>query len=110
MQVEVLAGNAKRIKDVRERLAHLSWFMRCLAEPIARAANREDTCKGRFWEGRFSCQALLDEDAVPAAMAYVDLNPVRARICDTLEASLHTSARARLAEIEQEPAADTRVK
>ncbi len=110
MQVEVLAGNAKRIKDVRERLAHLSWFMRCLAEPIARAANREDTCKGRFWEGRFKCQALLDEDAVLAAMAYVDLNPVRARICDTLEASVHTCARLRLTVIEQEPAADTRVK
>ena len=93
---------------MRERLAHLSWFMRCLAEPIARAVNREDTCKGRFWEGRFKCQALLDEDAVLAAMAYVDLNPVRARICDTLQASVHTSARVRLTEIEQESAAAER--
>ena len=90
---EVLAGNAERIKELRERLSNLSWFMRCLAEPIARAANREDICKGRFWEGRFKCQALLDDDAVLAAMAYVDLNPVRAKICDTLEASAHTSAR-----------------
>jgi hypothetical protein len=93
---------------LRERLANLSWFMRCLVEPIARAANREDICKGRFWEGRFKCQALLDEDAVVAAMAYVDLNPVRARICDTLEASAHTSARVRLSEIEQKPSAAAR--
>ncbi len=105
---EVLAGNAERIKELRERLSNLSWFMRCLAEPIARAANREDICKGRFWEGRFKCQALLDDDAVLAAMAYVDLNPVRAKICDTLEASAHTSARVRLTEIERESAAAER--
>jgi REP element-mobilizing transposase RayT len=105
MRAEVLAGNAERIEVLRERLSNLSWFMRCLVEPIARAANREDICKGRFWEGRFKCQALLDQEAVLAAMAYVDLNPVRARICDTLEASAHTGARVRLNEIEQESAA-----
>jgi hypothetical protein len=108
MRAEVLAGNVERIKELRERLANLSWFMRCLSEPIARAANREDICKGRFWEGRFKCQSLLDDNAVLAAMAYVDLNPVRAKICDTLEASKHTSVRERLTEIEQESAAADR--
>ncbi len=108
MRAEVLAGNGERIKELRVRLANLSWFMRCLAEPIARAANREDICKGRFWEGRFKCQSLLDDNAVLASMAYVDLNPVRAKICDTLEASAHTSARVRLTEIEREPAAAER--
>lgn len=77
--------------------------MRCLAEPIARRANREDGCKGHFWEARFKCQTLLDETAVLSAMAHVDLNPVRARICDTFEDSAHTSARARLDSIEKEP-------
>ena len=72
--------------------------------PIA----KEDNCKGRFWEGRFKCQSLLDENAVLAAMAYVDLNPVRAKICDTLAASVHTSARQRLTEIEEESAAADR--
>jgi REP element-mobilizing transposase RayT len=108
MRGEVLAGNAERVKVLRERLSNLSWFMRCLVEPIARAANKEDICKGRFWEGRFKAQSLLDDNAVLAAMAYVDLNPVRAKICDTLEASAHTSARQRLSEIEQEPAAADR--
>lgn len=55
--------------------------------------------------GRTDTQSLLDDNAVLASMAYVDLNPVRAKICDTLEASAHTSARVRLAEIEREPAA-----
>ena len=51
MRAVGLAGNEERIKDLRERLADLSWFMRCLSEPIARSANKEDACKGRFWEG-----------------------------------------------------------
>jgi hypothetical protein len=71
--------------------------MKCLAEPIARRANAEDGCKGRFWEGRFKVQRLCDERAVLAAMAYVDLNPVRAGIARDLESSDHTSVQQRLA-------------
>ncbi len=103
MRAEVLAGDVERIKALRERLSDLSWFMRCLSEPIAKKANREDSCKGRFWEGRFKCQALLDEAAVLSAMAYVDLNPVRAKLCDSLDASHHTSAKRRIAAIEKQP-------
>ena len=81
---------------LRTRLADLSWFMKCLAEPIARSANAEDGCKGRFWEGRFKAQLLCDERALLAAMAYVDLNPVRAGMARTLVGSDHTSIHGRL--------------
>ena len=80
----------------RARLTDLSWYMRCLNETIARQANAEDNCYGRFWGGRFKSQALLNEAALISCMAYVDLNPVRAAMCDTLESSDFTSIQERL--------------
>ncbi len=80
----------------RERLYSLSWFMKELNFRIARQANQEDRCGGHFWEGRFKSQALLDEKALLAAMAYTDLNPVRAGIAQTPETSKYTSIKRRL--------------
>jgi hypothetical protein len=91
-----LIAKPARLAQCRSRLGSLSWLMKCLAEPIARQSNAEDSCKGRFWEGRFKSQVLCDDKAVLAAMAYVDLNPIRAGMATSLAKSDHTSIQQRL--------------
>jgi REP element-mobilizing transposase RayT len=93
LQVEKLAA------EYRTRLCDLSWFMRNLNEYISRRSNAEDNVKGHFWESRYKCQALLDEKALLAAMAYTDLNPVRAAMTEEIEQSDHTSAQQRIHEL-----------
>ena len=87
----------------RSRLMSLSWFMRCMNEPIARRANREDDVSGHFWQGRYRCQALLDEGALMAAMAYVDLNPLRAGMVDRPEDAQYASVAQRFSTAAGQP-------
>lgn len=87
---------ADKIAELRKRLSNISWFMKELSEPIARAANAEDGCTGCFWEGRFKCHKNLDICAILCCQLYLDLNPIRAGIAATPEESHYTSARDRI--------------
>jgi len=101
-----------RCKQLRSRLSDISWWMRALAEPIARRSNQEDKCTGRFWEGRFKSQKLVDETALLACSAYVDLNPVRSGVVEVPEESRFTSVYERVqseTEVRKEKAVRKRV-
>jgi len=94
--IHAQAADWRWVGEKRGRLADLGWFMKALKESIAKRANREDGCTGAFWEGRFTSVPLLDQPALIACMAYVDLNPVRAKMATTPEGSRHTAARQRI--------------
>ena len=94
--VEWRLQDAKWVATARERLKSLSWFMKCLKEPLARLANRQDKARGAFFEERFKSIAILDEESLLATCAYIDLNPVAAGIVEVPEASPHTSVATRV--------------
>ena len=101
--VATLLDDPERLAVLRDRLGDLSWYMRCLNEPIARRANLEDDCTGRFWQGRFRSKGVPDELAMWASMAYDDLNPIRAGMADDVDDEEHTSLQRRIEEAEDEP-------
>jgi hypothetical protein len=96
VDIAALVNDTERLVEIRARLSDISWFMRALAEPIARMANRQDDCTGRFWEGRFKAQRIVDEAGLLACSMYVDLNPIRAAMAQSIEQATHTSAHDRL--------------
>jgi len=100
-ELRMITSNKKRLAEVRVRLSDISWWMRCTAENIARRANKEEKTGGRFWAGRYKAQLLLDEASLLACAAYVDLNPVRAALAESLETSDYTGAKDRIDDFKQ---------
>lgn len=107
--VEILAQDKEYVSKIKIRLGSISWFMKSVNEFIARRANREDNCTGRFWEGRFKCQRLCDEASVLSCAVYIDLNPIRAKIASTPEESLYTGAYERIREYRERKEKESRL-
>ena len=95
-ELNTILNNDKRLKEIRSRLSDISWWMRLICQRIAQWANAEEEEQGKFWQSRFKAVRLLDEEALLACAAYVDLNPIRAAMAETLEQSQYTSAQRRI--------------
>ncbi len=104
-ELNSIANNPNRLSEIRSRLSDISWWMRLLSQTIAQRANREDEEVGKFWQARYRAVRLLDEAAVLACAAYVDLNPIRAAMAETLEGSEFTSVQKRIQAMRDEVAA-----
>ena len=79
-------GNEKEAGRIREqylyRMHDLSEFMKTLLQRFSSWFNRTHQRTGRLWEQRFKCTTLTAASAVWTMAAYIDLNPVRAGICE----------------------------
>ncbi len=95
-ELDTIRLNPARLRELRTRLSDISWWMRLLSQRIAQRANKEDDMSGKFWQSRYRAVRLIDEEAVLACSAYVDLNPIRAGEAQTIEDSRFTSAATRL--------------
>ena len=95
-EINSIAKDPDKLRNIRRRLSDISWWMRLLCQYVGQRANRETGDSGRFWEARFRAVRLLDASALLACVAYVDLNPIRAKLAETVEASDFTSAKKRL--------------
>ena len=104
-EVNHIRNDTARLKIIRSRLSDISWWMRLLSQNIAQRANKEDLEVGKFWQARYRAVRLLDETAILACAAYVDLNPIRAALAETIEASDFTSAQKRCHDVQSRHAA-----
>ncbi len=94
--VEQQAKDLPQVAIYRDRLTDLGWFMKALKEPLSRAANKADGCRGAFWEARYKSIAILDTEALLATCVYIDLNPLAAGMAETPERSPFTSIHQRI--------------
>lgn len=101
-EIERIVNDPAELKRIRYKLSDVSSLMSYFDENIAKRANREDEVKGAFWEGVFGCEVLDSVAALLACMVYVDLNPIRAMIAQTLEESEHTGAFERVNELRRQ--------
>ncbi|TWU05025.1 transposase [Stieleria varia] len=103
-ELNAIRNCPEKLADTRSRLSNISWWMRLLNQRIAQRANHEDEETGRFFQDRYRAVRLIDESALLACAAYVDLNPIRAAMAETIEQSDHTSAQRRVETCTEQPA------
>jgi putative transposase len=79
-------GNPERVEEIKDRFTHrmhdLSQFMKGLMQRFTQWFNGQHKRKGRLWEDRFKSVIVESGTAARVMAAYIDLNPVRARMVE----------------------------
>lgn len=93
--VDEILGDRKKLKKLRKKLSSLSFWMQLLKQKVAKRANAEvqkdDVCKGAFWKGRFEMTVIHSREYLLTCAVYIDLNPFKARMTDSIEGYRYTS-------------------
>ena len=95
-ELNSIRNDPLKLATIRTRLSDVAWWMRLLCQNIGTRANKDDKEVGKFFQGRYRSVRILDEATLLACVAYVDLNPIRAAMVETLEQSDFTSAQRRI--------------
>ena len=82
-ELNSIRNDPDKLATIRKRLSDVAWWMRLLCQNIGTRANQEDKLVGKFSQGRYRAVRILDEEALLACAAYVDLNPIRAAMAET---------------------------
>lgn len=75
--------------------ASLGQLFRTVHAEYARRINKREGWQGHLWQERFH-SFVMDESHLLAAARYVELNPVRAKLCNSAQEWKWSSARAHL--------------
>ncbi len=92
-------NHLKRV-DVIDRLGNISEYMKSIKENFSRWYNRRNKRTGYFWGDRYKSILLEKKAALSHCLAYIDLNPVRARIVKKPEDYRWNSVHARVHQTE----------
>ena len=98
-ELDLIRNNPQALAEARCKLSDVSALMRRLNQFVATRANREEDKHGHFWKERYHSVRLVDDAALLAATLYVDMNPIRAFIAETLEECEYSSLQRRLVEM-----------
>ncbi len=105
-ELNSIRNDPERLATIRTRLSDVSWWLRLLCQNIATRANLEDKQTGKFFQGRYRAVRIVDEESLLACAAYVDLNPIRAAMAESIEKSEHTSVQRRIQALPQSGPSD----
>ena len=100
-ELNSIRNDPDKLATIQKRLSDVAWWIRLLCQNIGTHANQEDRQVGKFFQGRYRAVRILDEESLLACAAYVDLNPIRAAMAETLETSEHTSVQRRIQSLQQ---------